>query len=133
MRSSLRALLALLSVAAVMAHSEPQMMRRKTLGFGHTLPHATYTTSPEPHLISASLAGLQDPFEVAQAFVETLKPNGDSRASYAIRDDSYTDDRTGVTHVYLKQVIDGLDVVDGRINLNIKDGRVISYGDSVRG
>jgi extracellular elastinolytic metalloproteinase len=50
--------------------------------------------------------------------------------SYSIRDDSYTDTNTGVTHVYVRQFVNGLEVVDGDINLNIKDGVVISYGNS---
>lgn len=35
-----------------------------------------------------------------------------------------------MSHVYVKQLVNGLEVADGNINLNIKDGMVISYGDS---
>ena len=52
-------------------------------------------------------------------------------SSYYIRDDSYTDSNTGVTHVYARQTVNGLEVADGHINLNIKDGLVLSYGNSV--
>jgi extracellular elastinolytic metalloproteinase len=52
--------------------------------------------------------------------------NGD----FVIREDSYQDKNTGVSHVYLRQVVNGLEVIDGDINLNILDGKVISFGDS---
>jgi len=44
---------------------------------------------------------------------------------------SYTDFRTGLTHVYVRQLIHGLEVSDGDINLNIDStGRVLSWGNS---
>ncbi|KAH7881725.1 Fungalysin metallopeptidase-domain-containing protein [Phlebopus sp. FC_14] len=128
-----KCLLGLLSVAVVVAHN-PQAQdipRRKTLGFGPILPHATHTTSPDPHILGSALAPSlsSDPFEVAKAFLQNLVPSRE-RASFVIRPDSYTDERTEVTHVYVKQVIDGLEVANGKINLNIKGGEVLSYGDS---
>lgn len=50
---------------------------------------------------------------------------------YFIRKDSYTDTNSGVSHVYVRQVVNGLEVADGNINLNIRDGKVLSYGNSV--
>jgi len=129
MRSLLRASFALSSVAAVLSHSQKGLPRRKTLAFGPVHPHARFTTSPSPHL-SASLFDSSDPIEVAISFVDNLTRDLEESSRFRIRDDSYTDDRTGVTHVYIKQLINGLEVADGDINLNIKDGRVISYGDS---
>ncbi len=70
------------------------------------------------------------PFDVADAFARTLLPTGDEY-SIRIRKDSYTDRTTGVTHVFVKQVYRGLDVVDGDVNINIKDGAIISYGSEV--
>jgi hypothetical protein len=35
------------------------------------------------------------------------------------------DEWTGVTHVYVRQLVNGLEVADGNINLNIRDGNVI--------
>jgi len=130
MRSLLRATLALASVATVLCHSQQGLPRRKTLAFGPVHPHARFTTSPEPRLTSRSFASSSDPFEIARFFVEDL--TRDLATTFTIRSDSYTDDRTGISHVYLKQLVNGLEVADGVINLNIKDGRVISYGDSVR-
>ena len=133
MCSLLRATLALSGVAIVLSHSPP-FPRRKSLSFGPVHPHARFTTSPEPHLTAiSSLAGASDPFQVARFFVEDLTRDfRQPEMSFNIRRDSYTDDRTGVSHVYIKQLVNGLQVADGDINLNIKDGRVISYGDSVR-
>ena len=50
---------------------------------------------------------------------------------YVIRKDSYTDEATGITHIYARQYRHGIEVADGDINLNIKDGVVLSFGDSV--
>ena len=94
-------------------------------------PHARFTTSPEEHLSSPSFGDALEPIVVARSFVDNLTRDLE-QSTFRIRDDSYTDDRTGVSHVYVKQIIKGLEVADGDINLNIKDGRVISYGDSVR-
>ena len=52
-------------------------------------------------------------------------------SDFYVRDDSYTDKNTGVTHVYLRQTVYGVEVADGDMNVNVKDGRVLSYGDSV--
>lgn len=44
---------------------------------------------------------------------------------------SYTDSRTQITHVYARQLINGFEVGDGDINVNIdRDGRVLSWGNS---
>ncbi|KAJ3504373.1 hypothetical protein NMY22_g17946 [Coprinellus aureogranulatus] len=73
-----------------------------------------------------------DPMEVAKVFVEdVLSGTASEGLSYRIRDDSYTDKATGVTHVYVRQIVNGLEVADGDMNINIKDGMVISYGNSV--
>lgn len=44
---------------------------------------------------------------------------------------SYTDTRTGVTHIYAKQLVNGLEVADGDWNINIdRTGSVLSFGTS---
>ena len=112
-------------------HVQPRM--RKSLGFGPEIPHAVFNTSPEQSF-QAPAAGKDRPFETAEAFVnELLRRDGQlsETSSYELRSDSYTDDNTGVTHVYFRQKVNGLEVSDGLINVNVKDGVVISYGDSV--
>jgi extracellular elastinolytic metalloproteinase len=48
-----------------------------------------------------------------------------------LRQDPRSDTATGVTHVFFRQIINGIEVADGNINVTVKDGAVISYGDSV--
>ena len=43
----------------------------------------------------------------------------------------YTSDMSGATHVFLRQKVNGLDVINGKMNINLdKNNRVISYGNS---
>ncbi|KAF8530045.1 Fungalysin metallopeptidase-domain-containing protein [Hysterangium stoloniferum] len=126
MRSLLRASLVLTGVATVLSHPQQAFPRRKTLAFGPVHPHAKFITSPDQQLATSSFTPNSNPMEVAAAFVADLTGSDEFR----IRSDSYTDERTGVTHVYVKQLVNGLEVADGNINLNIKDAKVISYGDS---
>ncbi|KAI6018208.1 Fungalysin metallopeptidase-domain-containing protein [Pisolithus microcarpus] len=128
MRGLTTVTLALAGLAAhAIAHSTPPPLgqRRKTLGFGPVLPHARFETLPP------STAGFApvDPFHAARDFLDQFADPALGRA-YAIRSDSYTDRNTGVTHVYARQIIGGIEVADAHINLNIKDGRVLSFGDS---
>jgi extracellular elastinolytic metalloproteinase len=100
------------------------------MGFGPVHPHARFHTTP----ISSAEASFfnSNPYEVARSFVTGLleeQLSGDN--SFALRKDSYTDKTTGVSHVFFRQMINGIEVADGDINVNVKDGVVISYGDSV--
>ncbi|CAE7077075.1 unnamed protein product, partial [Rhizoctonia solani] len=108
--------IALLSPPIALAHQ----IARKSLNFKPPLITNFYT-DPLPILNS------RDPFQVARAFLRQLAYSEDS---YFIRKDSYTDTNTGISHVYVRQVVDGLEVADGNINLNIRDGEVLSYGNS---
>jgi extracellular elastinolytic metalloproteinase len=109
--------------------------RRKTLGFGPHHPHAIFDTNPL-QVSSNSFSPLgpdSDPIDVAQQFmVDRLGDKLSESNTFAIRKDSYTDKSTGVTHVYVRQIVNGLEVADGDVNINIKDGWVLSYGSSVR-
>ena len=115
------------------SYDEAPVKRRKTLGFGAHHPHAVYHATP--YTIQTNGFTPQDPsmcpFKVAKIFIDDVLAtvSGEGK-SYKIRDDSYTDKSTGVTHVYARQVVNGLEVVDGDMNINIKDGMVISYGNS---
>lgn len=139
MRIPISASFILLAVAGALAHlpstQEPSGRVRKSLGFGPELPHAVFNTAP-PQLSQGFMPGSEakEPLALASSFVRELLRN-DSQlnefSSFELRDDSYTDDRTGVTHAYFRQLINGLVVSDGHINANIKDGVVLSYGDSV--
>ncbi|KAF9039107.1 extracellular elastinolytic metallo proteinase [Panaeolus papilionaceus] len=120
--------------AAPSAHDEGRIAaRRKTMGFGPVLPHAVFYSSPYQIKTNAFTPAdpSMDPREVARLFVEdVLLEQVTQGSSYKIRDDSYTDKNTGVTHVYVRQLVNGLEVTDGDMNINVKDGMVLSYGNS---
>ena len=109
--------------------------RRKSLGFGPEHPHAVFHASPYQIQTNGftPMDPSIDPLDVARIFVEdVLSTQLSSTLSYKIRKDSYTDKNTGVTHVYVRQLVNGLEVTNGDMNINIKDGVVLSYGTSVR-
>ncbi|KAI9458309.1 hypothetical protein HD554DRAFT_1717792, partial [Boletus coccyginus] len=122
--------LALAGLAAhVLAHSVPPpvspLARRKTFGFSPDLPHARFESID----IHAFVDTTKDAYAVARNFLSNYDNIHAGRA-YVIRPDSYTDHATGVTHIYARQIIGGIEVANARVNLNIKDGRVLSFGDS---
>ncbi|CAK5263637.1 unnamed protein product [Mycena citricolor] len=128
-------LIASLLAAGVAAHrvSDASGRQRKSLGFGPVHKHAVYRSTPYQIITNgfAAMSHDTDPYVVARAFVQDLLGDKLSESStYRIRKDSYTDSNTGITHVYVRQVVNGLEVSDGDMNLNIKDGVVLSYGNS---
>ncbi|KAF8966096.1 Fungalysin metallopeptidase-domain-containing protein [Flammula alnicola] len=120
--------------AAPSPHDEGRVgQRRKSLGFGPEHPHAVFHSSP--YQIKTNSFTPVDPamlpHEIARLFIEDVLMNKLSpSSSYKIRDDSYYDRNTGIDHVYVRQLINGLEVADGDMNINIKDGMVLSYGNS---
>lgn len=109
------------------------LLRRKTMGFGPAHPHAVFVTGDTvPTYNFQSLGADSCPFKVAMQFARELTDTRLAPGSdFYVREDSYTDKNTGVTHVYLRQTVHGIEVSDGDMNINVKDGRVLSYGDSV--
>lgn len=142
MRIPISASFIFLAVTGALAHlpstQQPSGRVRKSLGFGPDIPHAVFNTAP-PQLSHGFMPGSEaanEPLVTATSFVrELLRNDGQLNefSSFKLRDDSYTDDNTGVTHAYFRQLINGLEVADGHINVNVKDGVVLSYGDSVSG
>jgi extracellular elastinolytic metalloproteinase len=115
-------------------YDEAPVKRRKTLGFGAHHPHAVFHATP--YSIQTNGFTPQDPsmcpMKVARIFIDdVLSSISGEGKTYKIREDSYTDKNTGITHVYARQVVNGLEVVDGDMNINIKRGVVLSYGSSV--
>jgi extracellular elastinolytic metalloproteinase len=98
-------------------------LARKSLGFGPVLPQAGLRT---PDTQAFARDANADPFGVAEALVRGL-----TAYEFVRRADSYTDAATGVSHVYFRQRVNGVEVADGDINVNVKDGLVLSYGNSV--
>ncbi|KAF9267163.1 extracellular elastinolytic metallo proteinase [Marasmius fiardii PR-910] len=121
----------LASVSAHKRHGYEGVKLRKSLGFGPTLPHAVYESVPKDTSSFAPPNVNANPFDVARLFIESkLGSSWTSGSSYRIRSDSYTDPSTGVTHVYARQILHGLEVADANMNINVRDGQVISYGSS---
>ncbi|KAF9446319.1 extracellular elastinolytic metallo proteinase [Macrolepiota fuliginosa MF-IS2] len=136
MRCLLTASLVFATLAgSVYGHSQDNhtpLRRRKTLGFGPEHPHAVFKSNPyQIQTVGFTPSSPStDPYDVARLFVTDVLGVSDADNSWKIRKDSYTDENTGVTHIYVRQVIHGLEVADGDMNINIKDGRVLSYGNS---
>ena len=123
-------LLAGLSATSVAA--QESVKPRKSLGFGPVHPHAVFRSNPSEIPQSFGVPQNDDPLKLAQSFAKGLiPPHLDDAAAFVLRKDSYTDKNTGVTHAYLRQFINGLEVADGDLNVNIKDGIILSYGNSV--
>ncbi|KAI9439259.1 extracellular elastinolytic metallo proteinase [Lactarius indigo] len=115
-------------VGSALAHGN-HMSYRKTMGFGPVRPHAKFHTSPASFVKTSVFTS--DPYEIARSFVTELLQDQLSEVNeFTLRKDSYTDSATGVTHVYFRQMVNGLEVADGDINVNVNGGTVISYGDS---
>ncbi|KAG0286115.1 Fungalysin/Thermolysin Extracellular metalloproteinase 5 [Linnemannia gamsii] len=123
---SLVAAVALASAASVSAH------RSHVQPFGPDLAHQEYSSTSSPSssfapLTTAFFSGsASNPAKAATDFVEQRLTSSD----YIVKN-AYTSKHNGVTHVYFRQVIDGLEVVNGDINVNVdRDGNVISFGNS---
>ncbi|CAG8522633.1 7341_t:CDS:2 [Acaulospora colombiana] len=95
--------------------------------FGPELNHRKYEAPSIIHYGTFSGFSTADSREIAKNFVSTrLHPNAD----FIIKD-IYKSEHNGVTHVYFKQVFNGLIVTNADLNVNIdRFGRIISYGDS---
>ncbi len=111
-------------IVAAVAHSSSGAGRlRKSLGFGPIHPRAVYHSSPSSIVTNSFLPqdAFADPLEVARLFVEDVLVGQLSETHlYRIRKDSYTDRNTSITHAYVRQLINGLEVADGDININCR-------------
>jgi extracellular elastinolytic metalloproteinase len=126
----MQALLLTLFAGSTLAYTS-HASSRKSLSFGPVLPHSQFVLNPStPASLSAATSA--DPRQIATQFVNDLTAQyaGEGH-SYFIREDSYTDPSSGVSHFYVRQLVQGIEVADGNINLNIYKGKVISFGDSV--
>ncbi|KAI9475595.1 MAG: Fungalysin metallopeptidase-domain-containing protein [Benjaminiella poitrasii] len=98
-------------------------------GFGPEIPYREYSTSlnyVQRQKDYSAFTITDDPKDIAIAFAEAELTD-----SEFIVQSAYKSDLTGVTHVYLRQTVNGLEVVNGDININVdRFGNVISYGNS---
>jgi extracellular elastinolytic metalloproteinase len=78
------------------------------------------------------VANNSNPYGVARSFaIALIKGQLSVDNRIALRQDSYTDKATGVTHVFFSQVLNGIEVANGKIIVDVKGGTVISYDNSV--
>ncbi|RIA84870.1 Fungalysin metallopeptidase-domain-containing protein [Glomus cerebriforme] len=113
--------------------SSTSNISRSKGNFGPELAHRSYVVPNSLHSTKSSIDALTTPNEelsaqeIAIKFVkESLHPYSDFKIK-----NIYKSEHNGITHVYIRQVVNGLEVVNGDLNVNIdKFGRVISYGDS---
>ncbi len=86
-------------------------------------------------LLTGPAAG--EPFQIATDYitshaVELGLPSFDA-VSYLVTD-QYTDERSGITHIYLRQTYDGLEVMNADLSINISRlGEVINVSSSFIG
>ncbi|KAG0276017.1 Fungalysin/Thermolysin Extracellular metalloproteinase 5 [Linnemannia exigua] len=115
-------LLAAVTLVATVASAH----RSHVQPFGPDLAHQEYQV-PTPLTSNSFFAGsAANPAKAATDFVEQQLTSSD----YIVKN-AYTSKHNGVTHVYLRQVVDGLEVVNGDINVNVdRNGHVISFGNS---
>ena len=109
---------------------------RKSMSFmPNVVPSFNVPLQPVlPRRIPQNMSIERDPFILALdhcASVVSPYPRSASLSQYFVRNDSYTDRNTGITHVYIRQVVSGLEVFNAGLNVNVKDGRVLSHGYSV--
>ncbi|KAI8979534.1 Fungalysin metallopeptidase-domain-containing protein [Mycotypha africana] len=96
--------------------------------FGPEVPFRDYATlNHRQRQTDYSAFTITDlPEDIAIAFAESELTSSDFTVQ-----SSYKTDLNGVTHVYLRQKVNGLEVLNGDININVdRFGNVISYGNS---
>ncbi|KAL1916633.1 uncharacterized protein VTP21DRAFT_5337 [Calcarisporiella thermophila] len=94
-------------------------------GFGSTPPNNTYVTSPQRTLRKRFLPRRHQ-LKIALEFAKTQ-----AGGSEFVVKNAYRSNHIGVTHVYLRQWVNGSEVVNADMNINVdKRGTVVSYGNS---
>lgn len=119
MRFPFAPLLALTAASTVVAH-------RRILAI-HSEQAVTYTNSLSLNESALKPRADSDPKTIATEHLKSLTPNVEFRDN----GDHYTDEDSGITHVYFTQTVNGLDVENAQANVNIKrDGSILSFGSS---
>jgi extracellular elastinolytic metalloproteinase len=114
---------------AVSNHGEFPRDARKSLNFGVNYPRSGVHVEGTDNICLAHVS-LSDPIAVARDQLRHLT-QGIPGVNYVLRDDSYHDEVTGISHVFFRQFVNGLEVADGNIHVNVFNGQVLSWSDSV--
>lgn len=123
----------LLPVFAILFAGQQNVQARLSVSpFGPSIDKIYETSVPaSTHLnhVSSQSFMFENESKVASA-INHLQALDLPNFNYVVKN-SYVTQHNQVTHVYLRQVINGLEVINGDININVdKDGHVISYGNS---
>jgi len=114
--------LLIISVLTLMAAAS----RLHVPSFGAGVTNSIYSTKTIPRA-STDFAP-QSPRDVALAFAK--KQFKLKEGDYVVKR-AYQTAHSGVTHVYLRQLLQGTEVVNGDMNINVdKAGNILSYGSS---
>lgn len=94
------------------------------------VPESEFLFVPGGYLTAAQRGR---PVDVAGRFlagsIERLGASGSALAEPPIVTDAYRSDASGVTHVYYRQQVNGLPVLNANMNVNVaRDGRILSAG-----
>ncbi|PWN47785.1 hypothetical protein IE53DRAFT_229820 [Violaceomyces palustris] len=80
----------------------------------------------------------RSPKAVATRLAEHLLSQADSHGlktkaiDFYVRPDSYTDPQSGISHFYIRQLVNGIEVADADLNVNIdSQGNILSFGSSL--
>lgn len=87
------------------------------------------------HYVNAE-DGPKNPYSVATrlakhllGYANGLAPSGHD---FYVRPDSYTDPSSGISHYFVRQLVNGLEVADGDLNINISpEGKILSFGSTL--
>ncbi len=117
---------------SIMEALEPRLLLSSTAGadlFAPYLPEQFFLSQPGGFLTDANPG---EPLDIALSY---LTDNADefglnpADILQSIVTDYYTSSDTGVTHIYLRQQLSGLEIVNANISANVAaDGRVINVG-----
>lgn len=119
MRFPFAPLLALTAASAVVAH-------RRILAV-HGEQTVSYTDSQSLSNSALRISADADHKTIATQHLKSLTPN----VQFRDNGDHYTDEDSGITHVYFTQTVNGLDVENAQANVNVKrDGSILSVGSS---
>ncbi|KAJ3352604.1 Fungalysin/Thermolysin Extracellular metalloproteinase 5 [Allomyces javanicus] len=132
-RSSARQFALLLLLALVATHAIAVVDAAGRITKTPTIAYKTFNNDkipvPPAKLVAATesvSSTSADPKTVATAFLTTQLQFPASE--FVIK--NVVPVSNGMTAVYVRQLVNGIKVVNGDINLNIKNGKVVTYGDS---
>lgn len=112
------------------SYVSPATQRLVVENFGPVLPHRVHAVAQRREG-AKSIYTFTDPTDVDPETVALEFARSQLDATEFVVSSAYKSEHSGVTHVYLRQVVGGLEVVNGDININVdRDGRVLSFGDS---